>query len=71
MHFCINNEIMGCSRNSLCPKKKMQEAYTTDAGKIVITRNAFPPLTAPSFHLIRKNALDGKQASEADESGKA
>lgn len=49
----------------------MQEAYTTDAGKIVITRNAFPPSTAPSFHLIRKNGLDGKQASEADESGKA
>lgn len=70
MHFCINNEIMGCSRNSLCPnvgKKKMQE----DAGKIVIARNAFPPLTTLPLHLIRKNALGGKQASEADESGRA
>lgn len=74
MHFCLTNEIMGCSRNSLChnaSKKKKEEEYATDAGKIVIARNEFPPLTAPSLHLIHKNALDGKQSSEADESDKA
>lgn len=52
-------------------KKKKEEDYSTDAGKIVIARNEFPPLTAPSLHLIHKSALDGKQGSEADESDKA
>lgn len=74
MHFWLTNEIMGCGRNPLClnvSKKKKEEEHTTDAGKIVIARNEFPPLTAPSLHLIRKNALNGKQGSEADESDKA
>jgi len=66
---------MGCSRNSLCPnvsKKKKEEEYTKDAEKVIIARNEFPQLTAPSLHLIHKNAPDGKvKGSEADESDTA